>query len=833
MKFKINESVFDKFPNLVVAIPLIYGFDNTINTERSVEILRENEEKLRHNLDLSKLPEDERIRSYTDTFGRFGVDPDRHLPAHLALAKRVLEGGELPDINPLVNLYNALSIGYVTPFGGEDLDTVYGDFELKFANGGERWIPIGSKKSKSAIKGELVWGDDLDLSTRALNWRQCERTKLTKQSKNGYFIMDGFSNINEENIREAAKDFVEKATNLFGGNAEIIWLSKSSPEVEIGFASKDIKDHVATEIKPSPVRTKQKKDVTKTVMSLMALLNGVVKTLGKDIEVEINLEHPSDGQFGDYSTNVAMLLAKTLKENPRKIAEIIREKMIALTLDDKLIDKIEVAGAGFINIYLAKPSLIQIAERVNYSIEFKKEIAMHGKDKTMVIDYSAPNIAKPFGIGHLRSTNIGQALYNIYQILGWNCVGDNHLGDWGTQFGKMMAAYKHWGDKPLAQMTIADLETLYVRFHHEAETNPELVTEGQQWFAKLEQGDAEAREMWQNCVDTSIVEFNRVYELLGVKIDNAYGEAFYEPMLPDIIQEIKSKNLTKNSQGAVIVEFDDMTPAMLLKSDGATTYFTRDMATIKFRMRKWQPDLIIYEVGAEQELHFKQVFKAAEMMGWIDSDKLVHIGHGLIRWKTGKFSTRKGDTIHLSDVIDKAMEAAEKIANSTSVSKGLGVTERAAMIKAVAIGAIKFNDLSSDPKKDVIFDWDKVMSMEGSSGPYLQYTYARCLSVLAKTEIKELKNIVFPPELINDEELKLLRQLARLEEALIEAAARYSPAVLAEYLIATAQLFNEFYGKYRIIGQPEEDWRIFLTKTTSSVIKTGLEVLGIQAVEKM
>lgn len=545
----------------------------------------------------------------------------------------------------------------------------------------------------------------------------------------------------------------------------------------------------------------------------------LVKAVGdKEVTLaDINLEHPTDVKFGDYSTNIAMILAKKDRGDPVELAK----KIIGQIRDKEIIDKLEVAGNGFINIFLKKDFLKQEAEKINYEIEFNKSLNRYGKEKTMVIDYSSPNIAKPFGIGHLRSTNIGQALYNVYKILGWNCIGDNHLGDWGTQFGKMITALKHWGNGDVDKMTIADLEELYVKFHAEAEKDKTLEDEARDWFAKLEKGDEEAKKIWQECVDISLKEFNRVYEMLGVKIDNAYGEAFYVPMLPEIIKEIRAKKIVKESQGAMIIELPGLTPAMLLKTDGATTYFTRDMATIKFRMDKWHPDLIIYEVGSEQNLYFKQVFAIAKLMGW--KTNFVHIGHGLIRWKEGKFSTRKGDTIHLEEVIDKAMEEAKKIAPDNTKEK----------IAAVAIGAIKFNDLSQDPKKDVIFDWERVMSMDGNSGPYLQYTYARCKSVLDKTEIKEQKNIEEMPEVVNDEELGLIREFYKFEEKIIEAAERFNPGVIAEYLLNIARKYNEFYGKHRIIDEPEETWRIFLTKVTSNILKTGLGLLGIETIEKM
>lgn len=547
------------------------------------------------------------------------------------------------------------------------------------------------------------------------------------------------------------------------------------------------------------------------------------------IEEEIKIEHPADINFGDYSTNIAMTLAKSEKKNPRELAENIKNSI----LSNDFLEKVEVAGAGFINFYLKPEFLIKEAEKINYEIEFKNELAENGQGKIVVIDYSAPNIAKPFGIGHLRSTDIGQAIYNIYQILGWKCIGDNHVGDWGTQFGKLIVAIRKWGEKDIDKMTIEDLEKLYVKFHKEAETDTSLVDEGREWFAKLEKDDPEARKIWQQCIDISIREFDKVYELLGVKIDYLHGEAFYENMLEDTIKDVEEKGITTKSQGATIIEFPDMPPAMLRKSNGTTTYFTRDMATIKYRMSEWKPDMMIYEVGVDQKLHFKQLFKTAEMMDWVLKCGYVHVPHGLIRWPTGKFSTRKGDTIHLMDVINKAIEKATEIANKSTVGKELPKEEKDEMIKAVAIGAIKFSDLSSDPRKDVIFDWDQIMSLEGDSGPYLQYTYARCMSVLRKTKFLEQKNINSIPEEMNPEEIVLIKEFYRFEEKIIEASERFSPSVITEYLLSLARKYNEFYGKHRIIDQKEEDFRVFLTKTTASIIKMGLQILGIKTIEKM
>ncbi len=526
----------------------------------------------------------------------------------------------------------------------------------------------------------------------------------------------------------------------------------------------------------------------------------IIKWL-KENSLEGKPEHPVFDKFGDFAIRTG--------------------KPIENLTNNDLVEKTEFV-AGFVNIWLNKNVLVDEAIKIE-SKQWQKDLAKTGKEKTMVIDYSAPNIAKPFGIGHLRSTNIGQALYNIYHTLGWKCIGDNHIGDWGTQFGKLIVAIKKWNTKELDSMTINDLEDLYVRFHRESEKDEMLVDEARDWFLKLEKGESEAVKIWKKCIEISIREFDKVYKLLGVKIDQTLGESFYQDKIPEVIKIMEEKGLVKESQGAKIVEFPNMPPAMVIKSNGATTYFTRDMATVKYRIDTWNPDLIIYEIGADQELHCRQIFETARLIGY--KSKFYHVAHGLIRWKDGKFSTRKGSTIHLMEVIDKAIEEAKRIAPTNSEEK----------LKAVAIGAIKFNDLATDPKKDIIFDWEKVMSMDGNSGPYLQYTYARCQSVLDKSTISNLQSTIKNNELINinEEEAVLLRYFYQYEEKIGEAAERFSPAVLAEYLINLARKYNEFYGKWRIVGEKEESQRAWLTERTATILKHGLTILGIEVLEKM
>lgn len=545
------------------------------------------------------------------------------------------------------------------------------------------------------------------------------------------------------------------------------------------------------------------------------ILKALQKATGED---KINLEFPENDSFGDYTTNFALVSGEKAEEIVEKLT---KEKNLI-----KLIAKIEIKGPGFINLFLSEEALRgQLEEIVEKGEDFGSSAL--GKGKTVVIDYSSPNIAKRFAIGHLRSTVIGQALYNLYQTLGYKVIGDNHLGDWGTQFGSLLyqVASKNLNTQDL---NIDKLEELYVEFNRQAEDKPELWDEARAWFKKLEDGDREARALWQAMVDISMEEFKKIYDSLGVRMDYAYGESFYMDYVPKVLELLREKGLAKKSRGAEIVEFADMPPAMLVKSDGATTYFTRDLATILFRVKSWNPQIIIYEVGMEQTLPFKQLFETARLLGWTKDREFVHIGHGLIRFEHGKMSTRKGETIKLEDVLDEATARARKIIEASETGRGLSEKQKEAVSRAVGIGAVKYFDLSHHPATDIIFDWEKMFVLEGNSAPYLQYTFARTNSVLAKAaDVKAEKSK------LNQEEMTVLRALAMYPEIVVSAAQKYSPNLLCGYLFGLAKKYNAFYNNHRILGEENEGFRVKLTRGVNRVLENGLKILGIETPEKM
>ena len=532
---------------------------------------------------------------------------------------------------------------------------------------------------------------------------------------------------------------------------------------------------------------------------------------------QVDLERPTDPEHGDLATNIAFKLAGRLKKDPKAIAEKIADEMRGDFFKHE-------ARGGFVNFYFTDRFLQNKIESI---LKFEKK----EKEKTMVLDYSAPNIAKPFGIGHLRSTIVGQAIYNIYEYSGWNCIGVNHLGDWGTQYGKLLYQITQKNLDP-EELSVKDLERLYVDFHKEAEEHPEMEDEARKWFKKLEDGDEKARKIWKKCVEVSLKEFDKIYSLLEVDIDHVMGESFYEEKMEAVIKEAKEKGVAKESEGALIVDFgEEMPPAMLLKSDGSTTYFTRDLATAKYRIDKWNPDLLIYEIGADQKLHMRQLFRTVEILGWKDKNDFMHVAHGMYRLKDGAMSTRKGRTVHLENVLSEAIERAEKIIENSETTGEITEQKKKDIAKKVGVGAVKYADLKKHYKKDIVFDWDKVLNLKGNSGPYLQYTTLRAKSVL-----KKAGDFNFQISNLSEKERRIIKRIGEFENILDAAERNFTPSSIANFTYQLAKEFNIFYNEMPILEAPskkERAQRLSVTKASFATLKKSLELLGIPLPEKM
>ncbi len=555
--------------------------------------------------------------------------------------------------------------------------------------------------------------------------------------------------------------------------------------------------------------------------------------------IDFLVEKPENENFGDYSSNIALamfndkgLMINDKFKTPMELAEKIASSYQRLASSS--IEKVEAVKPGFINFHLSQDYLFSQLKEI---LEQKEEFGSKEKDsnKKVVVEFSSPNIAKPFTVGHLRSTIIGNAIANLLQANGWKVYKDNHLGDWGTQFGKQIYAIKTWGDEEKidkSENPVKELVNLYVKFHEEAEKNPELEEKGREWFKKLEDGDSEARRLWEKCVNWSLKEFKIIYEKLGITFTEnnglGYGESFFEDKIKDVLEELNSKKLLKESDGAKLVFFekDKYPPLMIIKKDGATLYATRDLATDKFRLKEYGKDIVVInEVGIEQSLYFRQLFEVEKMLGWVKEGQRIHKRHGHYRFKEAKMSTRKGNVIWLEDVLKEAVKRAEKLGSeSQEISEQVG------------IGALKWNDLKRTSEQDIVFDWDEILNMQGDSGPYVQYAFARTCSVLAKVKSQKSKvKITTQNSKLEDEEVLLLRALNRFPEVVEQAGEKLAPNIVCNYLFDLAQKFNLFYQKHKILGEIGDvgDFRVALTQAVGQVIKNGLNLLGIPSPEKM
>ena len=544
-------------------------------------------------------------------------------------------------------------------------------------------------------------------------------------------------------------------------------------------------------------------------------------------EVFSAIEIPPNPEMGDYAFP-CFRLAKTFRKAPPIIAKEIEEKLIK----PDFIDRIEVQGA-YINFFTDKG--IFVKEILTHVLKRKEDYGRDtlGEGKTIVIDYSSPNIAKPFHVGHLRSTVIGNAIYKIHEFLGYDCQGVNHLGDWGTQFGKLIVAYKNWGSKEaVEQQGIQELMRIYVIFHDEAEKNPSLEDEARAWFLKMQDGDSEALQLWRWFYDISLDEFDRVYKMLGVKFDAYTGESFYNDKMMPVVEELKEKQLLVESEGAMIVDLEDenMPPCLIIRKDGGTLYATRDITAALYRKEKYKFEKCLYLTALDQNLHFAQWFKVIERMGYSWNKDLVHVPFGLVSLDTGKLSTRKGNVVLMEELLNQAINETSKIIEE----KNPNLPNKEEVAKQVGIGAVIFNDLYNGRIKDVTFSWERMLSFEGETGPYVQYTNARACSVLKKAGEFDLSKIDY--SLLNDESsVEVLKLIYDFPNKIKEAANKYEPSIVSRTLVDISQAFNKFYHDNPILSSEEsvKNARLAIVVSVTIVLKTGLGLLGIDAPEQM
>lgn len=551
-------------------------------------------------------------------------------------------------------------------------------------------------------------------------------------------------------------------------------------------------------------------------------------------ELETYIEIPKDSTNGDFSFP-CFRLAKELRKAPQVIASEIKEKL-ELEESNDIIEKIDVIG-GYLNFYINKNILIkEVLSEINKEKE-NYGASDIGKGKNIIVEYSSPNIAKEFHIGHLRTTVIGAAFYNIYKYLGYNTIGINHLGDYGTQFGKMIEGYKRWGEEyNLEENPIEELTKMYIRINDLCKSDEDVLNACRENFRKLEEGDKECIELWNKFKDLSLKEFYKTYDMLGVKFDSLNGESFYSDKMPEVIEILEKTGKLVESQGAKIVDLEDKginTPCIIEKTNGSTTYATRDLAAILYRARTYDFDKCIYVVAYEQNLHFKQVFEVAKLLG-LDkkyTDGLTHIAYGMTRLATGRMSTREGNVVKVNELLEESVKRVLDIINEKTPE----MEDKEYNARKIGIGAVIFNNLCTNLIKDQIFDWNIVLNFNGETGPYIQYIYVRTKSVLEKASyMPNLEDVDF--SLLEDEKsFYIIKKIYEFNNILKQVIEKNETSILARYLIELAQGYSNFYNDNKIIVEDKkvQDARLYLTYAVGNVLKIGMKLLGIEMPTKM
>ncbi len=548
-------------------------------------------------------------------------------------------------------------------------------------------------------------------------------------------------------------------------------------------------------------------------------------------EIMNMIEAPADSKMGDYAFP-CFKLAKILRKAPPMIAKSIAEAIA----DEAVFEKVESVNA-YVNMFISRKEFAEavVSEVIEKGDDYGRSDM--GGGKKVIVEYSSPNIAKPFHIGHIRSTVIGNSIYKIYDFLGYDTMRINHLGDYGTQFGKMICAYRRWGNKEdVINEPIKSLLSYYTKFHEEAEKDPSLEDEARAIFAKLEKGEKEEVELWQWFRDESLKEFNRVYDMLGITFDSYNGESFYSDKMPRFVDELKEKGLLIEDEGAQIVKLDDydLPPALITKSDGSTLYITRDIAAAVYRKETYDFYKNIYVVASQQNLHFQQWIQVIELLGYDWARDCVHVPFGLVSMEDGTMSTRQGRVIFLEDVLNRAVEQTKQII----IEKNVNTENIEETAKDVGIGAVVFNELSNYRIKDYVFSWDKVLNFEGETGPYVQYTHARACSILrnAGEEVVAAARKGFDTSYIVSESAhELMKLIYELPDVIVEAGEKYEPSVVTRHIVDIAQAFNKFYHDEHILvdNEAEKTAKVALVMAAKAAIKNGLGLLGMKAPEKM
>lgn len=972
MKFLISHEITQKFPDAIECIVVLRNINNRVGGDKIYNLLLQQQENKKTELKDVDISKHKYIKPWRTAYKSFGSDPDKYHSSLEALLLRVLQGQKLPNINPLVNLYNYFSIKYLLPFGGEDFGGVYGNMTLKYAKGSEEYTPIMSNKIEHPNKGEICWIDEKGVTCRRWNWRQCERTKITESTKSGYFIIDGLPPVTKKQIRIAALDFIEMANQYFGAEGKIFWLHSEKSEAQIGIKTKAIivKDETdtvrdlfknvvlaeITNIQKHPdtdnlkiinlntgngqvqnitssegykegdlvpflhnnnfipgylifknqkkliekkdflgkesnglilaynelgiedkeklykfpynkalfgknafdffskeekdsivsnLNTKKRKPDTKwhqpalpfqqfedknqIKYQIKKLLYNSVSKIFKDSipgEEEISVEIPQKESFGDYSSNIAMILAGKIKRNPHEIASEITKNIEP----NKYIEKVETIG-GFINFKLDKNYLLDNLNQILKSSD-RYGMKFDTTDYKIIVEFGQPNTHKMPHIGHLFSYVLGESLSRLIKAIGLNVYKANYQGDIGPHVAKCIWAFLRF--KPAIPKTAGGkaqmLQLMYQKGSEAYYKNDKSKLEIDQINKKIYTEDASIVKVWEETRNWS-VEFYKQFEK---KLYVTYDKSYFESMVAEEGKKIVESNIGKvfkKSEGAIIFEGSKfgLHDRVFITKKGTPTYEAKDMALQPIKYKYFPYNFMIISTAHEQNEYFNVVFKALEELDTKYKGKLYHLGFGMLNLKTGKMSSRTGNIITGVDLIDQSISAIRELIKDR---KNLTEIEKEEVANVVGIGAVKYSLLKTNPLQDTIFNFQESINFEGNSGPYLQYTYARAKSILKNQNLR-FENSLYEP---NDLEISILRTFSHFDEIVFAAASTLSPNILANYLFSLAQKFNLFYKKYKVLKAEDKDitnFRLALTMASSQILKNGLNLLGIKILEKM
>lgn len=847
MKLRVDPKIFQQNPDLKIGVILLKGIDNARRLSTVESLLRGNCARRSKEFADKDILEFPTLRPWAEAYSKFGANPKKYPPSIAALLLRLKEGKNIPHVNLLVDLCNHFSLQHLLPVGGEDLDKIHGDIQLAYTKGGEPFRAISSIDVQQAKEGEIAYMDEAGITCRYWNYRECDRTKFTPETKNALILIEDLSKIHLDEFGAIIKEFQNAAIKYIGGQIEPYIITEETYPIDLGIKgltegddskvlNKDKAHFIVQKAIAEKAAAKEKKRLLSFSPSHLLLKNRLEKLFQAATEKafpnfnhNLHLEYPAQSEHGDYACNIGMQLSKKVGLPPREVAEQILEN-----LEKSLeIAKTEIAGPGFINIFLSDKALNEeLTEIVQEKAEFGRQ---NNTEKTIIVEYSSPNIAKPLGIHHILSTVIGQSLANIYKFLGFKTIAINYLGDWGTQFGKLIVAYKKWGNKEeIEKDPIPELLKLYIKFHEEAEKTPELEDQGRAEFKKFEEGDSENRTLWKWFVDESLRALHKTYDQLGgINFDLFQGESFYEDKMVEVLDLGRKKGIiTDGEAGAWIIEYPDegLPTVPVRRKDGATLYITRDFAVINYRIKTYQPEKILYVVDTAQSLHFQQLFTAAKKMN-LCQDQPEHIVFGRMNLPEGRMSTRKGQGILLDEVLNEAQERAENLL----AEKSPHLKDQKDLARTIGTGALKYAILSQNRTTNITFQWDKMLSLEGNSGPYLQYTYARARSILRKQSESGEETSELNPQ-AQKAYRDLLRHLPKFREQIQLAASEYKPNLLANFIYELAQKFNTFYALVpvlKIADQKEKHTRLKLVEAVSQILKTGLNLLCVEVIEEM